>query len=211
MQGICAITDPKLTPGEHLFEAVEQALSAGVEYIQYRDKFSSASEKLNNAKKLVSLCEQYKSHLIINDDIELAKNSHAHGVHLGQSDGEVKDARRVLGKTAIIGVTCHQSLDLAKTAEAQGANYCAFGAFFKSKTKPHAQIAPLSLIAEAKKSLSFPIVVIGGITLENMPQLIVQGASAIALCNSIFAAENIYQAAEDFHQSFKQNNELHIL
>lgn len=187
-----AITDSHLMPNEQLFAGVEAALKGGCQYVQYRDKSNNTAQRLHDAKKLLALCNNYHANLIINDDVQLAHQITAQGVHLGQGDGDVKAARALLGSQAIIGVTCHDSLELAQQAIDDGATYIAFGRFFSSNTKPDARPAPLSLLTEARKK--FPhtmIAAIGGITVENAQPVLNAGADMIAVCHSVFAADNI--------------------
>lgn len=194
-----AITDSNLMPGEKLFTGVEAVLKSGCKLIQYRDKSSDAETRLRDATRLLALCDHHSASLIINDDIQLAHQINAHGVHLGQSDGDIKIARNLLGKDAIIGVTCHDSLALAEKAIAEGANYIAFGRFFSSNTKPNASHAPLSLLTTARKK--FPntmIAAIGGITVANGSSVLAAGADMIAVCHDLFAAENIAEQATYF-------------
>ncbi len=136
LAGLYAITDSGLMTEDCLIPMVEQALKGGAAIVQYRDKSTHQSQRLSQATALTKLCAVYKRPLLINDDIQLAKASGAAGVHLGQGDGSVAEARAALGETAIIGVTCHDSLDLALKAQQQGADYVAFGAFFASQTLP---------------------------------------------------------------------------
>lgn len=187
-----AITDSKLMPGEKLFTAVEAALQGGCKFIQYRDKSNDAEKRFSDATKLLALCDFHSATFIINDDVQLAYQIHAHGVHLGQLDGDIKAARNLLGVDAVIGVTCHDSLDLAEKAISDSANYIAFGRFFSSNTKPDASHAPLNLLTEARRK--FPntaIAAIGGITLENANSVFAAGADIIAVCHSLFATENV--------------------
>jgi thiamine-phosphate pyrophosphorylase len=200
---IYAITDPALLPKQKLFEGVEAALEGGVRLFQLRNKSASAHEKLKQAKQLVKICNAYQAQLIINDDIEVARLSSAHGVHLGQDDAHIQFARNTLGKYAIIGITCHADLELARDAIYQGADYVAFGRFFASHTKPNASTAPLNIIRSAKSEFSTPVVAIGGITSDNMPQVINNGADSIAVCHSLFAAENIQKQAQVMIQRFR--------
>ena len=194
-----AITDSHLMPNDTLFAGVEAALKGGCKYVQYRDKSINTEQRLHDAKTLLTLCNNYNANLIINDDVQLAHRIGAQGVHLGQGDGDVKAARALLGKNAIIGVTCHDSLTLAQQAIDDGASYIAFGRFFSSNTKPDARPAPLSLLTEARKK--FPqtmIVAIGGITIDNAPQILKAGANMIAVCHSLFAADDIEAQAKLF-------------
>jgi thiamine-phosphate pyrophosphorylase len=150
---------------------------------------------------LVALCNRYQASLIVNDDIQLALETNAKGVHLGQDDGSVRAARQLLGEHAIIGVTCHDSLTLAQQAIDDGASYIAFGRFFPSHTKPHARPAKFTLISEAKtKFPRIPIVVIGGITLDNAHILLDAGADKLAICHDLFNAVDINLQAQRFNQ-----------
>lgn len=199
MTNLYAITDSQLLPGERLFAGVEAALKGGCKYIQYRDKSGDARKRLADATQLLSLCNQYQANLIINDDVQLARDIGAQGVHLGQGDGDVAAARALLGEKIIIGVTCHDSLALAERAIADGASYIAFGRFFPSSTKPDARPAPLSLLGEARKKFPLiPIAAIGGITLANGQSVKSAGADLIAVCNEVFAAADIEAQVRSF-------------
>lgn len=200
MNYLYAITDSQLMPGEKLFSGVEAALKGGCKFVQYRDKSLDSSKRLNDASKLLVLCNQHKANLIINDDVQLAHRINAHGVHLGQSDGDAKAARKLLGEHAIIGVTCHDSLEFAKKAIADGASYIAFGRFFSSTTKPDARPAPLTLLTQAKAQFpNVTITAIGGINLNNAPSVLNAGADLIAVCQGLFAADDIEAKANLFN------------
>lgn len=194
-----AITDSTLMPTTQiLHQRTEQALAAGVHWIQYRDKSQDMAKRLEQAKALKVLCLKYDGKLIINDDVSLAAEINADGVHLGQGDGDLQQARAQLGEHAIIGSTCHDSLELAHRAVDQGASYVAFGRFFSSNTKPNAQHAPLSLLEKANTQLSCPIVAIGGITPDNATELVQAGASTLAVCHSLFADDKVEYRARRF-------------
>lgn len=200
MNCLYAITDPQLMPDEKLFSGVAAALRGGCKFVQYRDKSNNVEDRLNNAQKLLALCNHYDANLIINDDVQLAYNINAQGVHLGQGDGDVTAARKLLGDTAIIGVTCHDSLELAEKAITDGASYIAFGRFFSSNTKPDARPAPLKLLTEAREKFpNIMIAAIGGINLENAHSVLAAGADMIAVCHSLFAAGNIETQAKSFN------------
>ena len=201
MSILYAITDSQLLPGDKLFTGVEAALQGGCKWIQYRDKSSGAEQRRRDAHQLVALCNQYQASLIVNDDVQLALETNARGVHLGQDDGSVRAARQLLGEHAIIGVTCHDSLPLAQQAIDDGASYIAFGRFFPSHTKPHARPAKFTLISEAKtKFPHMPIVVIGGITLDNAHILLDAGADKLAICHDLFNVADIHLQAQRFNQ-----------
>ncbi|RTE64628.1 thiamine phosphate synthase [Amphritea opalescens] len=203
LHGLYAITDSTLMPDTNsLLFQVEQALRGGANIIQYRDKSTNQSLRLQQALALVDLCHQYQRPILINDDTELAKASGADGVHLGQGDGNVDQARAYLGSTAIIGNTCHNSLALAQTAYQQTADYVAFGAMFPSSTKPNASLAPISLINQAKATLAVPVVAIGGINMDNAGQVISAGADMIAIIHNLFASDDICAQAGQFNGLF---------
>jgi thiamine-phosphate pyrophosphorylase len=194
-----AITDSQLLPGDTLFAGVSAALKGGCKLVQYRDKSADYARRLFEAKQLLALCNQHQAQLLINDDVSLAQEIGAQGVHLGQGDTNPVAARIILGSRAIIGVTCHDSIALAQQAIKDSANYIAFGRFFSSNTKPDARPAPTSLISDARKEFSnTPIVVIGGITLDNGKQLLDAGADMLAVCHSLFSAEDITAQAKKF-------------
>lgn len=187
-----AITDSNLLPGETLFTAVEAAVKAGCDWIQYRDKSQDDEKRLYESTRLLQTCRTYNAKLIINDDANLAKKIGADGVHLGQNDGDAKEARCKLGSSAIIGITCHNSLDLAKKAIDDGASYIAFGRFFSSKTKPGASNASLDILQQAsEKYPDITIVAIGGITTENAKIVLNAGADKIAVCHALFSSQDI--------------------
>ena len=202
MTQLYLITDSQLL-AERLLPAVEQALIGGAKLIQYRDKSTDTAKRLHEAQQLKDLCQCYNVPLIINDDLELAAQLGV-GVHLGQQDGSIALARQHLGQDAIIGATCHNSLEFAKQAATQGASYLAFGAFYPSSTKPLAQAADLQTLTQAKQLFSLPVVAIGGINLDNARPLIDAGADYLAVISDIFAlpTANICQQAEAYLRLF---------
>ena len=187
--GLYAIT-PNGRPMDRLLAETEAALKGGANLVQFRDKSSNQKQRLQTAQALVALCAKFGKPLIVNDDIELALETGATGVHLGQQDGSVAKARTLLGDDAIIGATCHDSIELASRAKQQGASYLAFGRFFKSSTKPDAPPASFAVLTEAKK-LGLPIVAIGGITHLNAGQLLHHGINSIAVIEALFGTEVI--------------------
>ena len=205
--GVYAIT-PDTADTEHLLTQVESALAGGVAAVQYRDKSGDVARRHAQASELVVLCRQYGVPLIVNDDLRLADLVDADGVHLGRDDGSLTEARIILGPEKFIGASCYQSLDLARAAQAAGADYVAFGSFFASPTKPAAPRASLDLLREAAPAIHVPLVAIGGITLANAPQLIDAGADAIAVLSALFDAPDIRAAARDFNQLFATESEL---
>lgn len=197
-RGLYAITDALLLSDDRLVAAVEQAILGGAQLVQYRDKSTDAARRLMQAQALNRLCQHHQVPLIINDDVELAVEVGAAGVHIGRDDPAFGTARARLGEDALIGVSCYDRLDLAREAEQAGADYVAFGAVFPSPTKPTEIRAPLSLLREARAVLQVPIVAIGGITPENAPLLLEAGVDALAVISAVFAQPNIQAAARRF-------------
>ncbi|RAM67486.1 thiamine-phosphate pyrophosphorylase [Pseudomonas putida] len=188
LRGLYAITDSQLLAGRFLSH-VEAALEGGVCLLQYRDKSDDAARRLREAEGLLKLCEHYGTQLLINDDAELAARLGV-GVHLGQTDGPLTPARALLGRQAIIGSTCHASLELAAQAASEGASYVAFGRFFNSVTKPGAPAANIELLEQARAQVKLPIAVIGGITLDNAAPLVAHGADLLAVIHGLFGADS---------------------
>lgn len=191
-------------PNEAFLWKAEAALQGGCRLIQYRNKQGSAELQQREASALRKLCDQYQALLIINDSPELAAAVSADGVHLGQGDSALETARRQLGEKAIIGTTCHGSLDLAERAHQSGANYLAFGRFFSSQTKPEAPPADLQLLKAAQR-FQLPLVAIGGINRDNAPLLIAAGADCLAISHELFSGgdpREIRQRAEYFSSLF---------
>lgn len=193
-RGLYAITNG---PRADLLDAAAQALAGGARLLQYRDKTLDHARRHAEASALQQLCRTYGAALIVNDDVALAQAIHADGVHLGREDGELASARAALGSAAIIGVSCYDSLDRARTAAAAGANYIAFGAFFPSPTKPHAPRAMPELLRQSA-TLGVPRVAIGGITPDNAPSLVEAGADFLAVISAIFDAADVRAAAQRF-------------
>lgn len=206
LQGLYAITDPALLPGKKLIEAVEQALQGGASIIQYRDKTATEIELLNRARDLASCCKTFQRPLIINDRVDICKRVNASGVHLGQSDNAVHDARNQLGSTAIIGATCHNSIAFAEKAKLDGVSYVAFGRFFNSHSKQQAHPAELSTLELATHKISLPKVAIGGINLDNGQSVLAHGADMIAVIHALFAADDINARASAFSKLFKHRS-----
>ncbi len=181
-----AIT-PDLSDTPRLLSLVEAALEAGVTLLQYRDKVSLMPERLTRARALTALCHRHGARLIVNDDVVLAVACGADGVHLGGTDGNVRDARRLLPANTIIGASCYNDLALAEQAVADGASYVAFGACFDSPTKPAARRVSLGQLASFRQALGDKVAIcgIGGITLDNVAQL--DGhVDAVALISELF-------------------------
>lgn len=201
LAGLYAITDEKLLSTAHFGPAVEQALLGGARIIQYRDKSDDQEKRLHQAQIIRQLCYEYDALMIINDDIALASHSNADGVHLGKDDGSLYQARNSLGSDCIIGVSCYNDFDRARTACNEGADYIAFGAFFPSPTKPQAATADTELLHKANE-LDIPVCAIGGITSANAGELITAGADMVAVISDVFDNQDIKLAARNIQSLF---------
>ncbi|OOG21928.1 thiamine-phosphate diphosphorylase [Thioalkalivibrio denitrificans] len=186
LRGLYVITPDGAPDAAQLQTRVTAALRGGARIVQYRDKSGDHGRRLETAHALRELCEAHAALLIINDDAHLAHAIDAHGVHLGQQDMPLEDARALLGPEAVIGITCHERLDRAIAAELGGADYVAFGAAFPSPTKPDAARVPLMLFAQAREVLNVPVCAIGGITAENASEVITAGADMVAVSSGVF-------------------------
>ncbi len=156
-----------------------------VSFFQLRLKKYSFYQKLIIGKKIKKICKKYKVKFLINDDVILAKKLDADGCHLGQKDMTINDAKKILGKK-IIGITCHNSLNLAKKAISNNADYLAFGAFFPTKTKKVSYKANTIILKKVKKITNTPIVAIGGINLNNYKKLLLNKANFLAISGYIW-------------------------
>lgn len=184
MQGLYLISNDD--PFELLQQKLAVALDAApVALFQYRRKQVEKDQQQLEVERLLSLCGQYKTPLIINDDMLLARQFDC-GVHLGQGDGSLEEARRLLGSQVIIGRTCHASLELAEWAAQEGASYLAFGAVYPSPTKPNAQRVSLETLKQAAQSFSPPICAIGGLTVENSLPVKQAGVDLFAVVGDVF-------------------------
>ena len=203
LRGLYAITSATLcrAPGQ-LTKAVEAALKGGARLIQYRDKEADALQRRQQAKALLELCRAHNATFLVNDDVELALAIGADGVHLGQNDLPLREARRRLGGLATIGVSCANVLDRAVAAQDEGASYVAFGRFFPSNTKPDAPQAQLPLLREARARLHIPICAIGGVTPANARPLVEAGAAMVAAVEGVFGARDVAAAALAYARLF---------
>jgi thiamine-phosphate pyrophosphorylase len=202
LRGLYAITDPLLCPNELLLTQVAKALAGGCRVVQYRDKHNDRSLQRTLAKALQALCRDHQALLIINDDLQLAHETGADGIHLGRDDPDPQTARRLLGDSALIGVSCYNRLALAQQAASQHVDYVAFGRFFPSSTKPQAVQANPDLLRQARESIDLPLVAIGGITPENGAPLIAAGADMLAVIHGIFGQPDVEAASRQLCSLF---------
>lgn len=207
--GLYAITDSTLLPEEKLVPAVAASLRGGAVLVQYREKRLNQAGRRRQARALADLCHEKGVPLIINDDPVLARDCRADGVHLGQADGSVEDARSLLGDGAIIGVTCHGRMDLAEAASRLGADYLAFGRFHTSGTKPGAPAATPEVLEKALR-FGLPRTAIGGITVDNGVPLVRAGADLLAVVGGLFSGDSaqIEARARAFTRLFAEHHPL---
>ena len=202
LQGLYVIADAKCIGKSNIISKTKEVLSAGARIIQYRDKENSVSDQIEIAKQLRTLTKSFSSLFIINDDVELAINTDADGVHLGKEDTSIKSARKLLGRDKIIGASCYANVENAKPAIQATADYIAFGSFFASPIKPDAPKANLALIQQAKQEFNIPICAIGGITPHNATDVIHAGADMIAVISAIFSTSSPQHAVQEYLSLF---------
>ena len=183
---IYLISPPKIR-GIKFYKDLNNVLKTNrVKYFQLRLKKISILNLLKISKKVKKIVKKNKVKLIVNDNPIVAKIINADGCHIGQKDIDFISCRKILGKNKIVGMTCHNSKQLALKAKKYGANYVAFGAFFKSSTKKTASKANLEILRWAKKKINMPIVAIGGIDSSNYKKILSNGANFIACSNYVW-------------------------
>ncbi len=180
------LISPNKIKSESFFINLNLVLKSGkVSFFQLRLKKENIKNKIKISKKIFKICKKNKVKFLINDDPYLALKVRADGCHLGQGDMNIKKAKKIL-KNKIIGVTCHNSLMLAKVAMENGANYVGVGAFYKSSTKKVANKADLKTLRKIKKSINLPVVAIGGINEKNYRNLLLNKADFLAISSYIW-------------------------
>lgn len=185
-----AVTDRNWTQNRSLADQVQDALEGGVTCVQLREKELDRDQVMQEAVELKALCRRYNVPLIIDDDWQLALECGADGVHVGIEDAAVKEIRSAAGADFIIGATA-KTVEQAQRAQAEGADYLGVGAVFPSPTKPGAVRITTEQLHEICASVQIPAVAIGGICLENAPELAGGGMQGIAVVSAIFAAKDI--------------------
>ena len=184
-----AITDNRWLNGKSLIDEVEEVLKNGATFLQLRDKTASHEELVAEAKEIKRLAVKYGVPFVVNDNVYAAKEADADGVHIGQSDTDYGEARRILGEDKIIGMTA-RTVEQAVTAEKLGADYIGTGAVFHTDTKSDAQDMAKETLIQIADSVDIPVVAIGGITYENIDALKNTGVSGAAVVSAIFAADD---------------------
>ncbi len=198
LRGLYVITDTNRFQRDALVGAVSEAIAGGASLVQYRDKSADVQRRREEAAALAELCRLHERPFIVNDDVALAIEMGADGVHLGREDAPLVETRgrfEAAGLDAIIGVSCYADRLRAERAAADGADYLAFGAMFPSPTKPHAPGAPADVLGWARERLGRPVCGIGGITADNVADLLPHRPDMIAVVSEVFAAPDIRAAA----------------
>jgi thiamine-phosphate pyrophosphorylase len=197
---LCVITDPTLAPGRDHVAIAEAALAGGADMIQLRDKTGALRDLLPQARAIQARCRAHGAFFIVNDRVDLALAADADGAHVGQEDLPAVSARLLLGPARLLGVSTHDP-GQAEAAQRAGADYIGFGPMFATGTKDtgYASRGP-EAIREIRKVVALPILAIGGITLENVAEVIAAGATAPAVISAVVRAADLTAAAAAFRQ-----------
>lgn len=203
IRGVYAVT-PSTGDTTALLGLCRLALEGGVGALQLRNKGGRRDVRLEQAERLRELTSSFGTPLIVNDDVGTAARVRADGVHLGQSDIAVAEARSGMGEPMLIGVSCKNSVELALQAVGQGADYVSFGAIRPSPTKPGAVPCGLDVVRDARSRLPGTcIVAIGGVTERNAAEAAESGADAVAVCSGLFGAPDVKKAARRISEAFR--------
>lgn len=196
VKGLYVIVDPENTGGRPVVEIAEEALKGGSSLLQLRDKTSQRGRVLQLAQQLMSLCQSYGALFVMNDDPALALSSKAHGLHIGQQDIPVSEARRVIQSDQIIG-SSNNSIDEVVASQTLGLDYIAIGAVFPTSTmgKGDRRVVGTGLITKAKQTTDQPVVAIGGIDKDNAPDVVLAGADCVCVVGAITLDKNPRDAA----------------
>lgn len=203
MLRLYAVTDRAWVGKLTLPQQVEAALKGGATCVQLREKNLADSSVLAEAREISALCKQYRVPFILNDNVALAAQCGADGVHLGQEDMDPAEARRILGPDAIIGVSAHNVAE-AKAAVAAGADYLGCGAMFATTTKTNVTALPKETLRAICAAVGVPVVAIGGISKQNLLSLAHCGEAGVALVSAIFAAEDIEEECRELRRLVAQ-------
>lgn len=197
-----AVTDRSWLNGESLYSQVEKALIGGTTFLQLREKELKKEDFLKEAIDIKELCGKYQVPFIINDDVDIALKMQADGVHVGQGDMNPIEVRKILGEDKIIGVSV-QTVEQAKLAQQQGADYLGVGAVFTTGTKTDAKDVSYETLKEICSCVDIPVVAIGGINKNNILKLSKSGICGVAVVSAIFAQSDIVSATKELKQLVK--------
>ena len=198
------MTDRSWLGEKTLAQQTEEALRGGVTFVQIREKQLDRQHFLEEAEELKTLCARYKVPFVINDDVDLALQVGADGVHVGQSDMEAGDVRKKLGPDKIIGVSA-RTVEQALLAEKHGADYLGVGAVFPTSSKKDASEVSFQTLKEICEAVDIPVIAIGGITKENVAELAGSGICGVAVISAIFAQPDVRKAAAELKTAVKEN------
>ena len=185
------VTDSKILENRDFYKCIEDAIKAGVTMVQLREKDTSGKEFLEKAMKLREITKRYNVLFIINDRIDIAMICNADGVHIGQSDVDAASARKLIGKDKILGVSA-RTLQEARCAKADGADYIGIGTIFSTSTKLDAKLVPFEVVRKIRKEVDIPNVLIGGINLDNINLAKDLDSDGYAVISAILKEEDIY-------------------
>ena len=198
-----AVTDRHWLEGRTLHEVVKESLDGGVTFVQLREKHLDQENFLKEAQNLKKLCKEYQVPFVINDNVDIAIEMDADGVHVGQSDMEAGDVRAKLGPDKIIGVSA-QTVEQAILAEKHGADYLGVGAVFPTSSKDDATEVPFETLKAICEAVSIPVIAIGGITKDNVKELAGSGICGIAVISAIYGQKDIKKASEELKTATKE-------
>ncbi len=202
LRGLYLVT-PDWDDTAQLLAVCEQALRGGAVLLQYRHKTADAAQRKVQASALLALCRRYAVPFVINDFVELAIELDADGVHVGGTDASVAQVRAQLGLEKIVGASCYGSMELAHKAAREGASYVAFGGFYPSRVKKYEVSTQPAIVAQSKAEIDLPVVVIGGMTVDNSRPLVALGADMVAAISSVcMTVETTEAAAREFAALF---------
>lgn len=185
-----AVTDRAWTGEKSLYEQVEEALIGGATFLQLREKELDEDSFLKEAIEIKELCQKYRVPFVINDNVEIASRVNADGVHVGQSDMQADDVRKIIGENKILGVSA-QTVEQAIIAEKRGADYIGVGSIFQTVTKADAEHVSLETLKQICNSVNVPVVAIGGIGIDNISMLKDTGICGVAVIGAIFREKDI--------------------
>ena len=198
-----AVTDRHWLGEETLYDQVKKALDGGATFVQLREKKLDREDFLAEALEIQKLCKKYGVPFVINDEVSIAKDIYADGVHVGQSDMEAMDVRKVLGPDKILGVSA-QTVEQAIIAEKHGADYLGVGAVFATGSKDDADDVSHETLKAICEAVSIPVIAIGGITKDNVSELAGSGICGVAVISAIFGQNDIKKATEDLKASVEK-------
>ncbi len=191
-----AVTDRHWLGEETLYDQVKKALDGGATFVQLREKNLDREDFLAEAKEIQKLCKEYGVPFVVNDEVSIAKDIDADGVHVGQSDMEAMDVRKILGPDKILGVSA-QTVEQAIIAEKHGADYLGVGAVFTTGSKDDADDVSHETLKAICEAVSIPVIAIGGITKDNVAKLAGSGICGVAVISAIFGQKDIQKATEE--------------